>query len=337
MKQWMKAGIGIAALVLAVAAGTGAYAMRGGTNGSPKSAVADDQNDAKRAAGGASTMAMCAEGVTDCTDMIVEGDDGGDVSYDACPPDMACIEPWLMNPRACADGLTIAECFPDGVPEGWDCAELESFPVQVVCKSVTDPCGMPLGPIDIEPAPEPAPDEPVTILPAPAPGDPTTPIEAPEDENAEPVPPSIDCAPVPRPCDDTDDPAVSGLRCLPPDCAVSSDGTVACVAPEPCVTTTDPMAGIAENECSPISSDCVQYEDGSVACPGSSGGGCVGGPAVDCGPIGEPVPCVGASAVDCGPIDLPLVDPVPCVGGPAIDCPAFGEPPADRDVAELER
>lgn len=329
MKQWMKAGIGIGVLVLAIAAGTGAYAMRGGDDGSPKSAVADDSAGERRENSGASTMAMCAEGVTDCNDMIVE--DGGDAVYDACPPDMACIEPWLMNPPICPDGVSIADCFPDGVPAGYDCLEMESFPVQVVCKSLGE-CGYPM-PYEIYPmpAPEILPEEggsddpavsgptvdgPVTILPAPAPRELVDPI----DDGTILIAPLPECPPVTDPCIDADNPDDSGVRCLPPDCAVSSDGSVSC--PEPCVVTTDPAAGIAENECETLPSDCVEYEDGSVACPGSSGGG-----------EGE---CVGGPAVDCGPVDLPLADPAECIGGPAVDCPAIGETQADRDARALE-
>lgn len=328
MKQWMKAGIGIAVLVLAIAAGTGAYAMRGDGDGSPKSAVADEQSGERRDTGGASTMGMCAEGVPDCNDMIVE--DGGDAVYDKCPPDMACIEPWLMDPPACAGGVTLDECFPEGVPANLDCYELESFPVQVVCNPAGSTCGEPIGPIEILPLPYedggedpatdgpavsgPAPDEPVTILPAPAPGELVDPI----DDGTTMIAPAEECPPLPDKCTETN--PDSSFRCLPPDCAVSSDGSIAC--PDPCVVTTDPMAGIAENECETLPSDCVTYEDGSVACPGSSG-------------EGEPG-CIGGPAVDCGPVDLPLIDPSECIGGPAIDCPAQGETQTDRDARELE-
>lgn len=334
MKQWMRAGIAVAALALAVAAGTGAYAMRGGSDGSPKSAAADDSAAEQReAGGGASTMAVCAPGYPGCNDMIVE--DGGDVANDACPADGVCDTPRYAEQLGCAEGLTIAECFPDGVPAGYDCAELESFPVQVVCKSIGQ-CGEPIPmPYEIDPMPAPdvesgdgGGDDPVTILPAPAPDEVVDPI----DPNTTIVERVEECPPLPEPCSDTTDPAVSGVRCLPRDCAVSSDGSVAC--PEPCVVTTDPMAGIAENECT-SPPGCQTFEDGSVACPGSPGEGepgCVGGPAVDCAPIGEPVPCEGGPAVDCGPVDLPLTEPGECVGGPAIDCPAEGDTQADRDA-----
>ncbi len=325
MKQWTRIGIGIAAIALAIAAGTGAYAMRGDDASSDPGATAsrDDKRTANPEAEGA-TMAMCVAGVPDCGDMVVVDGGGSDATAD-CPPDSACIEPWLMNPPVCADGLTLDECFPDGVSPGWDCAQLESFPVQTVCKWAGG-CWSPIAPIVILPEPGPGTgDDPVTT-------DPATTLEVEDKPANEPAAPPIDCE-APPVCEDTGDDlgsdrAMSSVRCLPPECAVSSDGSFACPEPAPCVVTTDPMAGIAENECYPVPlpPECTQYEDGSVSCEGSAipcdsdagcgEGGCVGGPAVDCAPIDLPLPCVPGPATECG-----IVEPQPGLVDPPIALP----------------
>lgn len=201
MKRWTKLSIGAAAVVLAIAAGTAAFAMRGGDDASSQKRAADD-------AGGA--FGICIEGATDCVDVVVSPDQSGDEgiaegepppSAGMCAPGVTdcvdtvvdpaggtCLEgttdcvDTVMDPPACPEGMTMEECFPEGPPAGYDCVALESFPVQVKCTPIGDD------------------------------GDP--------------------CSPEPD----------ANVRCLPPDCAVSSDGSITC----PDDANTDPPAGGAE-------------------------------------------------------------------------------------------
>lgn len=197
MKKWTKLGIGIGALVLAIAAGTGAYAMRGDGDGPAKDDVVsrDGQRHAAPESdgdGGNAVSAMCAPGFPDCVDVVV--DPSGDEAKCAadgpcdmvaggngeCPPDMACIEPWLMDPPVCPDGVPAEDC--GFVP--YPCATVTDAGTAVAEDGSADEGGA-----VIETMPMPAECEP-------------TPVE---------------------PCEDT-----GGARCLPPDCAISSDGSVAC-------------------------------------------------------------------------------------------------------------
>jgi hypothetical protein len=176
------------------------------------------------------------------------------------------------------------------VPAGYECVTLESFPVQVSCYATG--C-------------EPIEDGPVTILPAPDetvvvddPGLVDPPQVDPSEPGiavGEPVPPTDVCVSPPVDCETDpsvvhclpiDDPCLpepdANVRCLPPDCVVSSDGGVDCPAPLPEPCDLEPCA-----------------------VPGEPGA-CEGGPAVDCGPVCEPGP-----AVDCGPVCLDGTDLTP--------------------------
>jgi hypothetical protein len=265
MKSWSKIllATGVALVLAGVAAGATVYALRGDSDGTQKSAGneagrqaapgdgsdvasiclegAEDCGDTAGSGGGVG-LGMCAPDVApgDCVDMVVDpsgatcpvdnpdcGDRGigGDA---ACPPDMACVEPWLMDPPSCPAGVAYGECFPDGPPRGYECVTLESDPVQVRCYAVT-----------CEPVPLP-------------------PVSEDElkrrEESGEPAAEPTPCIPPTEPCDDT-------ARCLPPDCAVSSDGSIACPdggGPADCV----PGPAV----------DCIAPEPGQAE-PGSSGGG----------------------------------------------------------------
>lgn len=201
MKKWTRLSIGAAAVVLAVAAGTAAFAMRGGDETPSQKRAADD-------AGGA--FGQCLEGATDCVDMpnpeteitdsVTEGDQAPTVAGMCAPGVTDCVDTvvdpaggtclegtvdcvdTVMDPPVCPEGMTMEECFPDGLPTGYDCVTLESDPVQVNCTPIGDD------------------------------GDP--------------------CSPEPD----------ANVRCLPPDCAVSSDGSIAC----PDDATVDPPQSGAE-------------------------------------------------------------------------------------------
>jgi hypothetical protein len=143
--------------------------------------------------------------------------------------------------------VTVEECFEGGTPAGFECLTLESFPVQVKCYPIE--CPVDGGPVTTLPGP--GDDGPVTILPAPDDSD--EPIGEPQVDPApstevEPVPPMqaclpgdcaedengvLVCKPIDDPCSPEPDPNV---RCLPPHCTVSGDGSVDCPVPlpEPC-------------------------------------------------------------------------------------------------------
>jgi hypothetical protein len=217
-------------------------------------------------AGGA-VAAVCAPDHPDCEDMIVVDEDsfeqcaadGPCGDFDArCAAGTECVEPGFpAEALACPEGMTYAECFPDGTPEGWDCVQLESFPVQVECYA--SGCAPAEGPITILPAP----DEPV-VIDEPTIG-PTDPAEPPEPSTVdpgiaegEPTPATIiECTP---PVDCSEGPA-SVVHCLPVEpCRVLEDGTTVC-----------PMEPFPPVECAPdeqcLPPDCVISSDGVIACP----------------------------------------------------------------------
>lgn len=233
MKQWTKIGIAVGAIVLAIAAGTGAYAMRGDDDGG-KSATRDSQNDKgdeKRIAdpnqedGGASgsSLAMCIEGVPDCQDMVVG--DGTDASCAAdgcsgqnfdCPPDQSCTDTRLADGEACPDGVEPEACFPVGQP--YECVTLETDPPQTKCYDVG--CDLP-----VETLPADVTEEPIDPLLDPVPDG----VVAAEEEKLRELEARGGDEIIPcTPADDCSSPNPELVRCLRPDCAISSDGAVAC-------------------------------------------------------------------------------------------------------------
>ena len=236
MKMWMKYGIGIAAIVLAIAAGTAAFAMLGddddgsGTTTTNERQAEDPQTASEDGGGG---LAQCAPGVTDCNDVAticLEGaedcddtiDSGGNaaggtclegttdcvdtpgVSVD-CAQDAVDCGSDIVQAVYCEPGQTIEQCFPEGVPAGYDCVTLESFPVQVECFIGDDGDGDP-------------------------------------------------CSPQPD----------ANVRCLAPDCAVSSDGSIACPDDKPVCE--DPAGCSAPGSCGAGGEGC-QTEPGCAAAP----------------------------------------------------------------------
>lgn len=235
------------AALLVVTTGTAVVAMINDDDDGAR-AFADERPSGPR---GGAVAAVCAPEFPDCQDMIVEGDGEGFEQcateepcgeFDArCAADSPCIGPGMLEALFCEPGETIEACYPDGPPAGYDCVTRESFPVQVVCF-----------PADCVPYDGSG----VTILPAPTPYD--WPIEEPQPgiDVGEPDPTTTIttvCISPPVNCDDADPSAVHCLpigdpcapepdpnvRCLPPDCAVSSDGTIYCPLPEPCIPIDD--------------------------------------------------------------------------------------------------
>lgn len=275
MKRWTKAGIGLTAVLLAIAAATGAYAMRDG-DGPSGDKVTDSAGDGAMDGG---IAAVCAPGFKDCDDMIVvpeegcgedvcpgadegitcEEADACDRRYAACPQDGICTD----IPVPCDD---VVDC---QVYE--TCVLLQTDPPIEKCTvsgcayvappgPLTDPAPEYIGPPEtiIEPAPEAT----IEAVPyceptVPCEGDGCLPVDcgitvpepAPDADPAETMPLPPVCEP-PVPCE--------GDGCLPPDCAVSSDGTLLC--PTPC-----------PDNARCIPPECTFGDDGSVSCPGSPG------------------------------------------------------------------
>ncbi len=247
------------AALLVVTTGTAVVAMINDNDAGARVA-ADERPSGPR---GSAVAAICAPEFPDCQDTIEEGGGGGFEQcateepcgdFDAkCAADSPCIEPGMPVALSCDPGVTIEACYPDGPPAGYDCVTQQSFPVQVVCF-----------PVDCVPYDGGG----VTILPAPAPYD--TPIEEPQPgiDVGEPDPttiitpvctsPPVNCAdadPSVVHCLPIDDPCAisSEVRCLPPDCAISSDGAIDCPLPEPCLPIDD--TGVTAPEpavCEPV-------------------------------------------------------------------------------------
>ena len=122
------------------------------------------------------------------------------IGFESDPPAAMCLVPGSAEP-----GQTIEQCFPEGVPAGYDCVTLESFPVQVECFIGDDGDGDP-------------------------------------------------CSPQPD----------ANVRCLAPDCAVSSDGSIACPDDKPVCE--DPAGCSAPGSCGADGEGC-QTEPGCAAAP----------------------------------------------------------------------
>ena len=200
-----KLGVALVALVLAVAAGGGAYAMWGGDDGASD---ADAQRQENPDGAGNDVAGICLEGDEDCLDTIDES--AGGAAGSSC----------LVGAEDCADnpggGTNLGMCAPgypdcqDMIVENGDCAPDQICGRDVQCDAGFDEDGC---------------AEPDCTL--------TAPVGAPEiaEESQEP-PATIACEDDKRAaCDDTPN---SSERCLPPDCSVSSDGVI------DCATQTDP-------------------------------------------------------------------------------------------------
>lgn len=274
MKRGTKLAIGIGALLLAIAAGTGAYAMRAGDSDMEiaRSPDVSREDQPATAPSDAAGTAMCVADHPDCQDVIAvppdaSGDDakcaadgpcdmvaGGDA---ACPPGMACIEPWLMNPPVCPDGIAPEACYPqpcaildgpgtgEGSSGGDPSAGITPMPPAEVTPVSPPDSPMPCLPVDPCLLPMPLlPDsaEAPAMMPHPCP--PIDPCMAPEplpmldsDERLRPAP--MPCMPHPvDPCAGPD----PRVRCLPPGCTVASDGSVSCAEPPPITCPSDDPA-----------------------------------------------------------------------------------------------
>jgi hypothetical protein len=261
-----KLALPLAALVFGIAAGTGAYAMRGDDGGDRTVQADQDESLGERQmSGDDGSLAICIEGATDCADTPLGDEpcpeDGCSAMPAPCPPDSACIEPWLMDPPTCPEDVPAEEC-KRLIEEGgyYDCVTLESDPPQTKCVAVP-PCDTVEGPITTLPGSiDPADDSDSMVDPIDGAdgGEEINPAADDRDALVDPLPcPPIDECGVNVGAPDVADDAAA--RCLPPDCSVSSDGAVAC--PEQCV----PGPAV---DCGPPV-DCVVGSDGSVSCPGS--------------------------------------------------------------------
>lgn len=269
MRHWPKLGLAVGAMVLAITAGTAAFAMRGGGDGADRGEDARQRDervadgDGATDGGGSAIAASCLAGATDCEDMV--GGPAGEDALSDCQEDTPCLDtPAICAPEngcdsvpafACPDGLSteeLKECEARLATTAEVCVQLETDPPQQRCFDTG--CGV------IEPLPAPPPVEATAIaepdVPAPAPA----PIDdAVAEEGTVDAEPGVALLPVCEPIDKCEpslgapagaegettptcepppacDAPDAGVRCLPPDCAVSSDGAVSCPGepPVPC-------------------------------------------------------------------------------------------------------
>jgi hypothetical protein len=279
--------IGIGAIALAIAAGTGAYAMRG--DDAPKPAVLQEADGAPAIdseGGGSGLTAMCLEGQPDCTNTVdVPYGDFGETEAKCAAGATECVEP-SCPPEGCSTGA-FAPCDVSDpavlCAPSIDCTIIAPLPVEVV---------------------DPVPD---VGAPAPDPGDP---IEsgvssdggqgedgvAPGDEGhgggGDPF--------TGTGCLGGDPCSISSRQdsaCLPPDCVLYEDGSVVCTACAESVPLGAPD-DIVSSDCPPPPVVCTEAEtpDGTVSsdcvypCPlEPSPEGAEGVP--DCGVVPPPFPC----------------------------------------------
>lgn len=240
MKTWMRFGLGAAALALAVAIGTAAYAMRDDSSESPSTAndggiesaclvgTVDCNDTPGDTAGDGGLSQTCLVGTPDCNDTPGEGfgETAGDSVAGMCAPGFPDCVDTVVDPngeaqKCAADAVDCIEPFPapdcvftDGpTPEESvvSCPSVGCEPAPMPGEAVDPPVGAP------EPLVDPAPGEPVD--PAPE-----TTIEEPPAELVDPI----------EGCLGADPCTISSEQmCPPPDCAVSSDGTTTCNATKP--------------------------------------------------------------------------------------------------------
>jgi hypothetical protein len=203
MKKWNKLGVGLAAVMLAVAAAGGAWAMWGGDDGGSSGSTRQESTD-DGSGGGDGVDSACLAGAEDCQDDPSQGGAAGST----CLVGAADCQD---NPGVSGGGMAMCvqdhpDCNDMIIGEGGDCAQDQvCTEPDVACDG--DGCSR-IG----------------CALVDPAEGEPTLTPE--EQERAlkacEDNPPA--------PCDDTPG---SSERCLPPDCSISSDGELACTSTEP--------------------------------------------------------------------------------------------------------
>jgi hypothetical protein len=180
---------------------------------------------------------------------------------DACPPDTGCTGDPAIAPAPCPADATpelIKECESRRAAPSRICAQLETDPPTERCYDEGCP--------PIEPAPAPAVEATPAVEPdivrVPLPCDPIDKCEP------QPLPPETTTrsedtslpACDPPVCDRT----LPNVRCLPPDCAVSSDGAVYCPAPTPCGTGDGAVA-------CPAPPEPCGTRDGVCSAPGNPG------------------------------------------------------------------
>jgi hypothetical protein len=307
---WRTLILAAGAVVVAVTTGTAVMAAIDDQDDPPAVQTLDAPAPENPAGDNADVASICIEGATDCDDTIEDGggaagsclvgtpdcvDTPGVGGFEQCAtdepcgdfaerclPDVPCKDTFspLAPVPVCPPGMSYEECFPDGTPAGWDCLQLESFPVQVKCYPIG--CTTVDGPVTILPAP--AEDLPIIVdEPATDPVDPS--LVDPGVNIGEPVPaepieclPPVDCNvdPIPDECLGGEC-AISSRqseRCLPPECTTADDGAVACPVPLP-------------TECAPdelcLPPDCAISSDGLTYCPEPMPLPCVEGEGIDGG------------------------------------------------------
>lgn len=211
----------LAAAIVTVAAGAGVYAMRpsdeapASGNNEPETAQTDSARRKAPPGGSSVASAMCAPEQPDCNDTLVQTDteltceEAGacaEAPPSDCPPDAECGS----GSAACAEGAPCSRPM-----QTYECIEPQG---DVATPCDVNPCDIGGGPAENVRCFPPEPCE-----PAPEPGGGgggVMPME-PGVDGATPVDPDPAAPPLvaPTPC---------GRPPFPPDCAISSDGAIAC-------------------------------------------------------------------------------------------------------------
>jgi hypothetical protein len=206
MKQWNKLGVGIVALVLAVAVAGGAYAMWGGDDGEPGTEAGRDAGQ------GDGVESICLEGAEDCDDTI------GDDAAGRCLPETLDCDDTIGGGAAgtCPEGTEDCVDADLGGAAGGTCLEGSGDCIDTPLGGQATGGGLAMC--------APGVTDCVDVVVDPASDCVTEPgidAEAITPEELERL--KAACEQRGAECDDT-----PGARCLPPDCAVSSDGSISC-------------------------------------------------------------------------------------------------------------
>ena len=270
MQMWTRMAMGIGAIGLAIAAGTGAYAMRG--DDAPKPTALQEADGAPASdseGGGLGLTAMCVEEQPDCVDTVgAPYGDFGEMQVKCAAEAPDCYEANCAADACDGGGFAACDVTDPAVlcAPLIDCTIIVPLPAEVVeiaTETVTEP-----------------------VEPGVAPGG--------QGDGGDPF--------IGTGCLGSDPCSISSrpdVACLPPDCVIGEGGSVVCTAPV-CEIEVPRGApdGVSSSDCPPPPVVCVEPVpgDGTVSsncgypCPLETiPNGAEGVP--DCGVVPPPFPC----------------------------------------------
>ena len=294
MQMWTRMAIGIGAIALAIAAGTGAYAMRG--DDAPRPAALQEADGAPASdseGGGLGLTAMCVEEQPDCVDTVgAPYGDFGETQAKCAADATECFEPGCAA-DACDGGFAPCNVTDLAVSceVSIDCTIIVPLPAEVVeiaTETVTEP-----------------------VEPGVAPGG--------QGDGGDPF--------IGTGCLGSDPCSISSrpdVACLPPDCVIGEGGSVVCTAPV-CEIEVPRGApdGVSFGDCpsppivcaEPVPDDGTVSSDCVYPCPlEPAPNGADGVPACDGVPPPFPCPTVGAEVDPADPQKPVCVLPAPAPG-----------------------